>query len=74
MTWNFKTIYIFQIHEYKYNFNLQLLALRDKKIRIIEEIKDVVQNLKAVHEKLEEADRKTIPPVPEMKISEMPEK
>ena len=62
------------IHEYKYNFNLQLLALRDKKIRIIEEIKDVVQNLKAVHEKLEEADRKTIPPVPEMKISEMPEK
>lgn len=63
-----------QIHEYKYNFNLKLLSIRDKKIQIIEEIKDVVCNLKEVHQKLEETNRKTIPPVPEMQLCEMPEK
>ncbi|CAG2237888.1 CFAP44 [Mytilus edulis] len=62
------------IHEYKYNFNLKLLSIRDKKIQIIEEIKDVVCNLKEVHQKLEETNRKTIPPVPEMQLCEMPEK
>ncbi|XP_052060229.1 cilia- and flagella-associated protein 44-like isoform X9 [Mytilus californianus] len=62
------------IHEYKYNFNLKLLSLRDKKIQIIEEIKDVVCNLKEVRQKLDDTNRKTIPPVPEMQLCEMPEK
>ncbi|KAK3588814.1 hypothetical protein CHS0354_028462 [Potamilus streckersoni] len=62
------------IHEYKYNFNLRFLALRDKKIHVIEEIRDLVAQLEEVQSKLSPDKHKPIPDVPEMYPDEMPEK
>nr|KAG5708675.1 hypothetical protein BaRGS_034892 [Batillaria attramentaria] len=63
-----------QIHEYKYDFNVRLLALRDKKIRIIEEIRDVVNQLVKVQTRLDPNKCKSVPPIPEMHLDEMPER
>ncbi|KAK3107710.1 hypothetical protein FSP39_020546 [Pinctada imbricata] len=62
------------IHEYKYNFNLRLLKLRDVKINVIEEIRDLVSQLHETQTKLDAGKHKSIPPVPEMHPEEMPEK
>ena len=63
-----------QIHEKKYLFNQRLLSLRDKKIKMIEEIRDLVAELQDVQSKLDPSIHKPIPPVPEMDPEEMPEK
>ncbi|XP_052805423.1 cilia- and flagella-associated protein 44-like isoform X2 [Mya arenaria] len=62
------------IHENKYEFNQRLLAMRDKKIRMIEEIRDLTSELEGVHAKLSADLMKPVPPVPEMHPDEMPEK
>ncbi|XP_060551905.1 LOW QUALITY PROTEIN: cilia- and flagella-associated protein 44-like [Ruditapes philippinarum] len=62
------------IHENKYEFNQRLLAMRDKKIQTIEEIKDLITELELVHSKMEASLIKPVPPVPVMHPDEMPEK
>ncbi|KAK6963908.1 cilia- and flagella-associated protein 44 [Biomphalaria glabrata] len=62
------------IHEYKFDFNVRLLALRDRKIHCIHKMKDVVDQLKEIHSKLEPSRRVAIPEIPELSIEEMPEK
>ncbi|KAK7105366.1 cilia- and flagella-associated protein 44-like [Littorina saxatilis] len=63
-----------QIHEYKYEFNVRLLALRDKKIRIIEEIRQLVGKLNDVQADLKPSKHRPAPEIPEMHSEEMPEK
>ena len=55
-------------------FNQRLLTLRDKKIKMIEEIRDLVAELKDVQSKLDPSIHKPIPPIPEMYPEEMPER
>ncbi|KAL4229263.1 hypothetical protein ACF0H5_012303 [Mactra antiquata] len=62
------------IHENKYEFNQRLLALRDKKINVIEEIKDLISELESVHSRINADLVKPIPPAPTMHPDEMPEK
>ncbi|GFO10997.1 cilia- and flagella-associated protein 44-like [Plakobranchus ocellatus] len=63
-----------QIHEYKYEFNVRLLALRDKKIAAIDQIRDIVTKLKDIQTRLQEDKHLPIPPVPELHADEMPER
>ena len=65
---------LLQIHKYKYEFNQRLLKLRNKKIRVIEEIKSLVNQLSDVYDKLPDAEVRELPPVPEMDLEELPEK
>ncbi|XP_065931883.1 cilia- and flagella-associated protein 44 isoform X1 [Magallana gigas] len=62
------------IHEHKYNFNLRLLKIRDKKLSVIEEIRELVANLEDVQSHLGRDKHKKIPPIPRMYPDEMPEK
>ncbi|XP_074652110.1 cilia- and flagella-associated protein 44-like isoform X2 [Tubulanus polymorphus] len=62
------------IHHHKYEFNQQLLSLRDKKIRIIDEIKQLVDKLQVVQSKLPETERRPVPSIPKMHPDELPEK
>ncbi|XP_048254045.1 cilia- and flagella-associated protein 44-like isoform X2 [Haliotis rufescens] len=62
------------IHEYKYNFNVKLLALRDKKIRIIEDIRRHVHQLHTVQTRLFPDRHKPLPNIPDMHMEELPEK
>ncbi|XP_069115004.1 cilia- and flagella-associated protein 44-like isoform X2 [Argopecten irradians] len=62
------------IHEQKYHFNLRLLKLRDKKIHVIEEIKELIQQLEEIQTHLAPEKCKAIPPVPRMYPVETPEK
>ncbi|RUS72790.1 hypothetical protein EGW08_019450, partial [Elysia chlorotica] len=62
------------IHEYKYDFNVRLLALRDRKIQVIDQIRDVVNKLHDIQTKLQEEKHLPIPPVPELDADEMPER
>ncbi|XP_022324096.2 cilia- and flagella-associated protein 44-like isoform X1 [Crassostrea virginica] len=62
------------IHEHKYNFNLRLLKIRDKKLSVIEEIRELVAELENVQSQLTRNKHKTIPPIPRMHPDEMPEK
>ncbi|XP_052720233.1 cilia- and flagella-associated protein 44-like isoform X2 [Crassostrea angulata] len=62
------------IHEHKYNFNLRLLKIRDKKLSVIEEIRELVANLEDVQSHLARDKHKKIPPIPRMYPDEMPEK
>ncbi|XP_062616211.1 cilia- and flagella-associated protein 44-like [Saccostrea cucullata] len=62
------------IHEHKYNFNLRLLKIRDKKLSVIEEIRELVAQLGEVQTNLDKSKHKPIPPVPKMYPDEMPEK
>jgi len=63
-----------QIHKNKYDFNQHLLGLRDKKISVIEEIKDLAVELEQVQASLTPEALKPIPPIPELHPEEMPEK
>ena len=69
-----RSCFVFQIHEHKYNFNLRLLKIRDLKINVIEEIRDLVSQLEQTQAQLAKEKHKPIPPVPEMHPEEMPEK
>jgi len=48
--------------------------MRDKKIRVIEEIRDLTAELEGVHARLAADLIKPIPPLPELHPDEMPEK
>ncbi|XP_048773099.2 cilia- and flagella-associated protein 44-like isoform X2 [Ostrea edulis] len=62
------------IHEHKYHFNLRLLKIRDKKLGVIEEIRELVAELREVQAGLDKEKHKAIPPIPKMYPEEMPEK
>ncbi|KAK3770719.1 hypothetical protein RRG08_037905 [Elysia crispata] len=62
------------IHEYKYDFNVRLLALRDRKIQVIDQIRDIVTKLHNIQTKLQQDKHLPIPPVPELHADEMPER
>ncbi|XP_064651335.1 cilia- and flagella-associated protein 44-like isoform X2 [Lineus longissimus] len=62
------------IHQHKYDFNQKFLALRDKKIQIIEEIKEIVIKLTKVQKKLSAEFTKPLPHIPEMHKDEVPER
>ncbi|GFR82702.1 cilia- and flagella-associated protein 44-like [Elysia marginata] len=62
------------IHEYKYKFNVRLLALRDKKIQVIDQIRDIVKKLHEIQTRLQDEKHLPIPPVPELHADEMPER
>ena len=62
------------IHEHKYNFNLRLLSVRDKKIQVIDEIRDLVHQLTAMQSHIIPHKKKTVPHVPVLHPDEMPEK
>ncbi|XP_021372219.1 cilia- and flagella-associated protein 44-like isoform X2 [Mizuhopecten yessoensis] len=62
------------IHEQKYHFNLRLLSLRDKKLHVIEEIKELIVKLEDIQTHLPPEKCKSIPPVPRMYPVETPEK
>lgn len=64
----------FQIHKYKHDFNERLLALRDKKVKLIAEIRDIVNQLHEIQIKLDPEHHLPIPVVPHMQPDEMPEK
>jgi hypothetical protein len=51
-----------------------LLALRDKKIKIIEEIKEIVIKLTKVQKKLAPEFGISLPNIPEMHKNEVPER
>lgn len=68
------TISLLQIHEHKYHFNLRLLKIRDKKLGVIEEIRELVAELREVQAGLDKEKHKAIPPIPKMYPEEMPEK
>ena len=63
-----------QIHENKYMFNQRLLSLREKKIKMIEDIRDLVAELQEVQSNLDPSIHKPIPAIPEMYPQEMPER
>ncbi|XP_059142623.1 cilia- and flagella-associated protein 44-like isoform X2 [Physella acuta] len=62
------------IHDYKYEFNQKLLALRDSKIQVINEVKEIVEKLKEIQSKLDPERLVPIPPIPELTLEEMPER
>ncbi|XP_033757971.1 cilia- and flagella-associated protein 44-like isoform X3 [Pecten maximus] len=62
------------IHEQKYHFNLRLLKLRDKKLHVIEVIKELIQQLENIQTHLAPEKCKSIPPIPRMYPVETPEK
>merc|ERR1712151_151351 len=61
-------------HDQRKLFNDRLLAMRDKKMVIIDELKQVTKELVTVQEKLPDSEHVYIPPVPEMHPDEMPER
>ncbi|CAH1796965.1 unnamed protein product [Owenia fusiformis] len=62
------------IHRHKYDFNQRLLKLRDKKLGIIDEIREIVGKLEDMQNNLEEDQRIAVPEVPRMYPEEVPEK
>lgn len=62
------------MHQYKYEFNQRLLTLRDKKIHVIAEIKDAVNQLQEIQKKLDMKHHLPIPAVVEMQPDEVPER
>ncbi|XP_067037270.1 cilia- and flagella-associated protein 44-like isoform X2 [Acropora muricata] len=63
-----------QIHQYKFEFNQSFLALREKKIEIIKEMKETVSKLEEVQRKIDPYSKRAIPKIPEMMPDECPEK
>ena len=50
------------------------MKLRGKKVKVIEEIRDLVDELEYVQSQLPEDEQKHIPRIPDMDEEEMPEK
>jgi len=63
-----------QIYSVKHGFNERLLALRDKKLRIVSEIGDDVDELKRIQSILGPDLSKPLPAVPTIDPCETPEK
>ncbi|XP_067931339.1 cilia- and flagella-associated protein 44-like [Watersipora subatra] len=62
------------IHEVKYAFNKKVLALRDQKMGIIDQISNYVAELIQIKAQLGNERAKAIPPVPTMHPDELPER
>lgn len=65
---------IVQMHEQKYEFNKRVLALRDRKITIIDEVTQFISQLIQIKTKIGDENAKPIPVAPVMAPEEMPEK
>ena len=63
-----------QIYSIKHAFNERLLALRDKKLQIIDDVSDLVKQLKQVQSVLGPQLSKPMPSVPTIDPCETPEK
>jgi len=63
-----------QIYVIKHAFNERLLALRDKKLQIISDVSELVDQLKHVQSVLDPQLSKPLPSVPTMHPCETPEK
>ena len=57
----------------KEEFNKKLIALRDKKVSLIVEMKQLVGELEDVQGKLSESEHLPVPNIPEMLAEELPE-
>ena len=69
------TVMIFlQLHNHKQTFNNSLLALRDKKIQVIEDVKALVEQLEKVQSKLRADKTLPLPEIPQLYPEEVPEK
>jgi len=64
----------FQIYSTKKAFNERLIGLRDKKLHIVSEISDLVQELEQVQSVLGPDMSEPLPEVPTMHPCETPEK
>lgn len=62
------------MHKYKMDFNRKVIALRDKKINIIEKIKKYLNELTDLQENISEEKRKQLPVCPTLQPSEIPER
>lgn len=63
-----------QIHQHKYDFNAQLLALRDRKISLLDVLLELVKQLKEVQAELGPHKSLPLPHIPDLHPEEMPEK
>ncbi|XP_022090775.1 cilia- and flagella-associated protein 44-like isoform X2 [Acanthaster planci] len=62
------------IHKHKSEFNKRVVALRDKKIHIIQEIQEHLLELNGIQKVLEENQRQPLPECPTLHPCETPEK
>ncbi|XP_071842731.1 cilia- and flagella-associated protein 44-like isoform X2 [Apostichopus japonicus] len=62
------------MHEYKMEFNHKVLALRDKKINIIEKIKKYLDDISELQENIAQDQRKELPECPTLQPMEVPER
>ncbi|XP_064412807.1 cilia- and flagella-associated protein 44 [Latimeria chalumnae] len=62
-----------QAHQLKYEMNKKILALRDTKVAIIEQVKVLVEELKFIQSNLDPAVHVPIPKVPVLLLEETPE-
>uniref|UniRef100_A0ABM0LYK4 Myosin-2 heavy chain-like n=1 Tax=Saccoglossus kowalevskii TaxID=10224 RepID=A0ABM0LYK4_SACKO len=67
-------VLIEEIYRHKKSFNQRLIALRDKKINVIDEIQQYINELMEVQSKLSPNQRKHIPKCPELYPCEIPER
>ena len=67
-------IILLQMHKHKSDFNKQLLALRDKKMRVIEEVKQLIEQVRHIQSRLPSSEAINIPDEPQMSEEELPEK
>ncbi|XP_021254569.1 cilia- and flagella-associated protein 44 isoform X3 [Numida meleagris] len=62
------------IYKKKVNMNKQIMALRDFKVSVVEEIKCLLQELKSVQAALDLSERLPLPLIPQLHPDEVPEK
>ncbi|XP_033126041.1 cilia- and flagella-associated protein 44-like [Anneissia japonica] len=62
------------IHQHQYEFNCKVIALRNKKVRMITDIKDYLQELVELQKNLPPEQCKMLPTCPELHPCEVPEK
>ncbi|NXB56408.1 CFA44 protein, partial [Struthidea cinerea] len=62
------------IRKMKMNMNKEIVSLRDLKVSIIDEIKDLVKELKSTQASLDLSEHLPIPPIPQLHPDEVPEK
>lgn len=68
------SVLLLQIHEAKYNFNQKVLALRDSKMTIVDQVTQYIQELMDIKASLGPNATKPIPAVPVMHPDELPER
>lgn len=58
----------------KYTFNQRVLSLRDRKMNIVDQVTQQINELIQIRNKLGEGKSKPLPPVPAMHPDELPER